>query len=115
MYLSKINALEWKQKKLGSPRPFFLKIFIDGLPKNLNSQLLVYADDTLLIANHHSFDRFTQITQLANNKSAYEWFYSNKLSKKTQFITSSLKPEINLESFKILGIKHRLKVVLVNL
>lgn len=54
---------ENSRKKLGFTRPstlgpFFFIIYINGLPKNLSTHLLVYADVTTLIANHHNFNSF---------------------------------------------------------
>lgn len=86
--------------------PFFFIVYINDLPKNLNTHSVIYADDTTLLANHHNLSTLAQIT-LQSEKRAYEWFAVNQLScnlDKTQYITLSLKQEINLESVKLLGI-----------
>jgi hypothetical protein len=86
--------------------PFFFIIYINDLPKNINVNSVIYADDTTLLAMHQNLNYLTEITQQAE-KSAYEWFSSNKLScntEKTQYLTLSLKQEIDFKSVKLLGI-----------
>lgn len=86
--------------------PFFFSVIINDLPKNLNVESVVYADDTsLFCSNRNLVDLHSNIDQ-AHSK-ALSWFSSNKLlcnQDKTQNILLSLSLKQDLQSVKLLGI-----------
>lgn len=99
-----------KPVEIGVPQgsvlgPLFFIIYINDLPQNLNVHSIIYADDTTLVASHKNLNCLRQISKEAEDQ-ALSWFSCNKLTsnlEKTQYLTLSLKQEINLDSVKLLG------------
>lgn len=111
-YVSVKNSIsKMKEVETGVPQgsvlgPFFFIVYINDLPKNLNTHSIIYADDTTLLARHQNLECLQQISKAAQER-AYDWFSSNKLAcnpDKTQHLTMSLKQDTNMESVKLLGI-----------
>lgn len=86
--------------------PFFFMVIINDLPKSLNVQSVIYADDTTLFSSNRDLVELNRdIVQ--GQSEAISWFSSNKLlcnQDKTQSILLSLANNHEAHSVKLLGI-----------
>lgn len=86
--------------------PFFFLVIINDLPKSVNVNSVIYADDTTLFSSDRNLDSLELKMDMAQ-RNAKNWFTTNKLvcnQEKTQHLLLSLSQKSN-ESVKLLGIQ----------
>lgn len=86
--------------------PFFFIVTINDLSSNVNSKVVIYADDTTLFASNNDMNILLESSQAAQS-SACNWFASNGLlcnPDKTQKLIVSLSHDQQFHTVKLLGI-----------
>uniref|UniRef100_A0A1B6HJN6 Reverse transcriptase domain-containing protein n=1 Tax=Homalodisca liturata TaxID=320908 RepID=A0A1B6HJN6_9HEMI len=85
--------------------PFLFIIFINDLPSNVLSNIVIYADDTTLFSSNKQLNTLKENMD-ASHSLALNWFTSNRLicnQEKTQNLLLSLSENYEDQSVKLLG------------
>lgn len=106
---------QWENISIGVPQgsilgPVFFLIYINDLPKSINKELILFADDTTaILKSPNNTDLFTDLTEIIRELES--WFSLNGLKlniAKTQAIKFSIRKEnIDNDNFQNLVSSHK--------
>lgn len=116
-YEGRLFFSEWRPVTVGVPQgsmlgPILFLIFINDLPQNINSKLILFADDTTLLTTERNAANLNKSAELTI-KEMYNWFNTNGLkfnTSKTHIVnfntsnripTAEIKKSINLPAGEI--------------